>query len=144
MGAPTYVSLNRKVTDLLGYRWIYEPRPTIPKTRDAVCRALKSGKLKAAVKRPLYLIEKRTRFAKALHRDKIKGYKNCVNLMRYLRGGAQSLRTGDLQALGLRPLSFTSTTGAPMSMEMAIADPYWALAEDAHKTKAQTVHVIGP
>ncbi|KAI9769559.1 MAG: hypothetical protein M1840_004037 [Geoglossum simile] len=86
MKAPTYVSLNRKVTALLGYWWICKPGSTIPETREEVECALNSGKLKAAVQPPLRLIEKPTRFAKALRRDKTKGYKNCVNLMRYLGG----------------------------------------------------------
>ena len=92
MRAPTYVSMDRKVTDLLGYHWVCEPGVTIPKTKpdewsvdetNAVVRALECGKLKAAIKPPLYSDEKRTQFAEDLLRDKAERYRNCVYLMRY-------------------------------------------------------------
>ena len=69
MKAPTYVSMDRKVTDLLGYHWVCEPGVTIPTITphdwsvdetNAVIRALECGKLKAAVRPPLRLDEKRT------------------------------------------------------------------------------------
>jgi hypothetical protein len=72
--------MDRKVTDLLGYHWVCEPGVTIPKTKpdewsvgetNAVVRALECGKLKAAIKPPLHLDEKRPRFAEDLLHDKI-------------------------------------------------------------------------
>jgi hypothetical protein len=92
MRAPTYVSTDRKVTDLLGYHWVCEPGVTIPKTKpdewsigetNAVVRALECGKLKTAIKPPLHLNEKGTRFAEDLLHDKAERYRNCVYLMRY-------------------------------------------------------------
>ncbi|KAI9767648.1 MAG: hypothetical protein M1840_005519 [Geoglossum simile] len=91
MGAPTPVSTDRKVTGLLGYYWVCGPGFTIPKTKlvalsddevKAVVRALRCGKLKAAIKTPLCLDEKRTPFAEKLRRDRDRGYENCVYLIR--------------------------------------------------------------
>ncbi|KAI9776694.1 MAG: hypothetical protein M1839_009421 [Geoglossum umbratile] len=91
MRAPTPVSTDRKVTALLGYYWVCGPGFTFPKTKltalsrdevKAVVRALGSGKLKAAIRIPLCLDEKRTAFAEKLRRDRDRGYENCVYLMR--------------------------------------------------------------
>ncbi|KAI9773218.1 MAG: hypothetical protein M1839_002226 [Geoglossum umbratile] len=91
IGAPTPVSTDRKVTGLLGYRWVCGPGFTFPKTKlaalsdnevKAVVRALGCGKLKAAIQTPLCLDEKRTLFAEKLRRDRVRGYENCVYLMR--------------------------------------------------------------
>jgi hypothetical protein len=111
MKASTYVSLDPRVTPLLGYRWIREPGFTIPETREEVKRALNNGKLKAAVQPPLRLIEKPTRFAKALRRDKIKGYKNCVNLMRYL-GRARTISSPRWSAGSAPPFSRLHADGS--------------------------------
>ncbi|KAI9855637.1 MAG: hypothetical protein M1813_009683 [Trichoglossum hirsutum] len=94
MKAPTYVSMDRKVTALLGYHWVCESGFTIPKTKlvkwsvdeiEAVKRALEYGTLKAVVEPPLHLDGKRTEFAEVLRRDRDERYWNCVNLMRYGR-----------------------------------------------------------
>ncbi|KAI9760988.1 MAG: hypothetical protein M1840_002159 [Geoglossum simile] len=81
IGTPTRVSLNCEVTNLLGYRWTCKPGFTIPKTREAVRRRLESGNLKAVVRPPLRLDEKRTLFAEQLILDKASGFRNCVGLM---------------------------------------------------------------
>jgi hypothetical protein len=94
LGAPTPVSTDRKVTGLLGYYWVCGPEFTIPKTKlvalsddevKAVVRALRCRKLKAVIKTPLCLDEKRTPFAEKLRRDRDRGYENCVYLMRSSR-----------------------------------------------------------
>ncbi|KAI9770967.1 MAG: hypothetical protein M1840_002671 [Geoglossum simile] len=101
MKAPTYVSMDPKVTTLLGYRWVCKPGVQIPKTNPAewsadqagaVMLALRRGKLKAVVKPALCLDTKRTPFAENLLREKEEGFQNCVNLIHYVKETSPPLR----------------------------------------------------
>ena len=134
MRAPTYVSMDRKVTDLLGYHWVAnlgsKTKPdewSIGET-NAVVRALECGKLKAAIKPPLHLDEKRTQFAEDLLRDKAERYRNCVYLIRY-RTKRRTISSSRQSANSTSPpFRLHTNDRASMLMETVITDFYRTLA----------------